>query len=354
MPTTWGNVIKRSITGTTRKEDDLFSKYIKEFFERQEHVTSYTIVEGHPNWVVDVDGDIHVRPDDIGPDGTFGFKLGNVSGSLICHCKSISHNLLPANLGERIWFDVERVLFAQPQVSQPATVSDENQDEIPDGLAGMELLVKTPLSQKDVRDVILSALFEAEYQKKEFGVDYNLDDILKEFNTQKDKTYRLEIELKKVVIEGPSEIKEQKCVDCHIYITDENDEKQELKMKAQEKAVYLLFTLFENGISIKDFPKENKTLPKRYPNLLNLYIKLQDHLKDHNFISDPKLLQSDITSIRSRIRNRITAIIPNKELVESFAIEGYKEQPFKVAAATQEQRELIIEMFHIDRGKYGL
>lgn len=346
------DTIKRTQNGLPKKEDDL-TGYIKDFFEHQRHVQSYTIVEGYPNWVVDVEGDIHVQPDNVCSDGTFGFKLGKVTGSLICHCKSISHDLLPTNLGGSIVFDIESMMPGVPKSTQPAAVSDEDKDEISDGFAGIEYLNNTSLSKEGVRGVVLTALFEAEYQKKRFGVDYNLDDILKEFNTQKDKKYCLEIELKKVVIEGPSEKKEQKCVDCHIYITDENDEKKELKMKAQEKAVYLLFTLFENGISIKDFPKENKTLPQRDP-LLNLYIKLHDQLKDHNSISDPKLLQSDITSIRSRIRNRITAIIPNKELVESFAIEGYKEQPFKVAAATQEQRELIIEMFHIDRDKYGL
>lgn len=347
------DTIKRTQNGLPKKEDDL-TGYIKDFFEHQRHVQSYTIVEGYPNWVVDVEGDIHVQTDNVCSDGTFGFKLGKVTGSLICHCKSISHDLLPTNLGGSIVFDIENMMPGVPKSTQPAVVSDEDNDEIPDGLAGMELLANTPLSQKDVRDLVLSALFEAEYQKKRFGVDYNLEDILNDFNTQKDKIYRLEIDLRKIKIEGPSEKKEQKCIDCHIYITDENGGKKELKMKAQEKAVYLLFTLFENGISIKDFPKENKTLPKRYLNLLNLYIKLQDHLKDHNFISDPKLLQSDINSIRSRIRNRITAIIPNKEFVESFAIEGYKEQHFKIAAATQEQRALIIEMFDIDRDKYGL
>lgn len=346
------DTIKRTQNGLPKKEDDL-TGYIKDFFEHQRHVQSYTIVEGYPNWVVDVEGDIHVQPDNVCSDGTFGFKMGKVTGSLICHCKSISHDLLPTDLGGSIVFDIESMMPGVPKSTQPAAVSDEDKDEISDGFAGIEYLNNTSLSKEGVRGVVLTALFEAEYQKNRFGVDYNLDDILKEFNTQKDKKYRLEIELKKVVIEGPSEIKEQKCVDCHIYITDENGEKKELKMKAQEKAVYLLFTLFENGISIKDFPKENKTLPQRDP-LLNLYIKLHDHLKDHNYISDPKLLQSDITSIRSRIRNRITAIIPNKELVESFAIEGYKEQPFKVAAATQEQRELIIEMFHIDRDEYRL
>lgn len=347
------DTIKRTQNGLPKKEDDL-TGYIKDFFEHQRHVQSYTIVEGYPNWVVDVEGDIHVQPDNVCSDGTFGFKLGKVTGSLICHCKSISHDLLPTNLGGSIVFDIESMMPGVPKSTQPAAVSDEDKDEIPDGLAGMELLANTPLSQKDVRDVVLSALFEAEYQKEKFKVDYNLDDILKEFNTQKDKTYRLEIELKKVVIEGPSERKEQKYVDCHIYITDENDEKKELKMKAQEKAVYLLFTLFENGISIKDFPKDKDRTSEKYKSLLSLYLHLQDRLKDHNRIDSPHLLQGDITPIRSKIRNRITAITPNKRFVEKFAIEGYKEQHFKILAATQEQRELIIEMFHIDRDKYRL
>lgn len=346
------DTIKRTQNGLPKKEDDL-TGYIKDFFEHQRHVQSYTIVEGYPNWVVDVEGDIHVQTDNVCSDGTFGFKLGKVTGSLICHCKSISHDLLPTDLGGSIVFDIESMMPGVPKSTQSAAVYDEDKDEISDGFAGIEYLNNTSLSKEGVRGVVLTALFEAEYQKNRFGVDYNLEDILNDFNTQKDKTYRLEIDLYKEEVTNKEE-SAQKPIECHIYITDENDERKELNMMAQEKAVYLLFVLFENGISIKDFPKDKDSTPNKNKSLLKLYMHLQDRLKDHNYIKSPHLLQGDITPIRSKIRNRIIAITPNKQFVESFAIEGYKEQPFKVAAATQEQRELIIEMFHIDRDEYGL
>lgn len=343
--------MKRRLDGTCKKEDDL-TKMIEEFFSKQEQVESYIIVEGHPNWLVDVDGSLHIRKEELLSDGTLGFKLNNVSGNLICHTPRISSALLPKHLSGEIVFDVESLNGSH---TQDAVISDDDRQVFPDEFGGIQYLSNTVLSEEDIRNKVLAALFEAKYQQDKFEVTYNLDEILKRYDTLKDKTYRLEIDSQMERVHGPNIKSEERYVDCHIYITDESNERKEVKMKAHEKAVYLLFLLYEDGISIKDFPKDlNSRIPKNYDKLKNLYINIQGQLKDNNSISVEKLSQKDITPILSKVRDRIAKITPNRKYVELFAIEGYREQPFKIEAATQEQRDLIIKTFRIEREKYGL
>ena len=73
-----------------------------------------------------------------------------------------------------------------------------------------------------------------------------------------------------------------------------------------------------------------------------------------NYIEEPQLLQGDITPIRTKIKNKLLGITPNIEYIEKFAIEGYKEKPFKIEAANDEHRESIIKAFGLDREEYGL
>ena len=75
---------------------------------------------------------------------------------------------------------------------------------------------------------------------------------------------------------------------------------------------------------------------------------------DNNYIGNPQLLQGDITPIRAKIKDKISVITPNKKYIEKFAIEGYKEKPFKIEAANDEHRESIIKAFGLDRELYGL
>ena len=230
---------------------------------------------------------------------------------------------------------------------------EESTEYRPD-LFSLDFLTNKQLSDNEIRNRVLSTLFDAEYNKDKYGIEYDLDDILKEFYSEIGKTYRLEIVPENVI--SKRGVQRINYIDCHIYITDENDDRKELILKQQEKAVYLMFLLHKDGISIYEFPRNVEEIghKKKYENHLNLYIKIQSKLLGSNYIKDPQLLQSGITPIRAKIKDKISVITPNKKYIEKFAIEGYKEQPCKIEAANDEHRESIIKAFGLDREEYGL
>lgn len=215
-------------------------------------------------------------------------------------------------------------------------------------------LTNKQLSDDEVRNKVLTSLFDAQYNKDKYGIEYDLDAILKDFYSEIGRTYQLEIVPEEVIrTRGVQRIR---YIDCHIYITDQNNNRKELMLKPQQKAVYLMFLLHENGISINDFPRNAEEIEhkKKYGTYLNLYTKIQSRLLDNNYIGNPQLLQGDITPIRAKIKDKISVITPNKKYIEKFAIEGYKEKPFKIEAANDEHRESIIKAFGLDRELYGL
>ena len=218
----------------------------------------------------------------------------------------------------------------------------------------MGFLTNRQLSKNEIKKQILTSLFEAERNKEKYGVDYDLEDILKEFNSEKDKDYRLEIVPENVI--SKRGVQRINYIDCHIYITDENDDRKELILKQQEKAVYLMFLLYKDGICINDFPRNVEEIEhkKNYETYLNLYVTIQSKLLGSNYIEEPQLLQGDITPIRTKIKNKLLGITPNIEYIEKFAIEGYKEKPFKIEGSNDEHRESIIKAFGLDREEYGL
>ena len=218
----------------------------------------------------------------------------------------------------------------------------------------MSFLTNRELSKNEIKKQILTSLFEAERNKKKYGVDYDLEDILKEFYSEKDKDYQLEIVPEKVT--GTKNKHKIPYIDCHIYITDKNNNRKELMLKPQQKAVYLMFLLYKDGIRISDFPKneEEITHKRKYKTYLNLYSEIQSKLVDNNYIETPQLLQPSLTPIRTKIKDQLLDIIPNIVYVEKFAIEGYKEKPFKIEAATDEHRESIIKAFKLAPLEYGI
>ena len=215
-------------------------------------------------------------------------------------------------------------------------------------------LTDKPLSEDEIENIIKTSLYRARNNKIKYGVKYDLNAILNNYYSEECKTYRLEIVPEKVI--GKKGGHKIPYIDCHIYITDNNDEKKELTLKQQEKAVYLMFLLYKDGICINDFPRNVEEIghKKNYETYLNLYAKIQSKLLGSNYIEEPQLLQGDITPIRTKIKNKLFGITPNIEYIEKFAIEGYKEKPFKIEGANDEHRESIIEAFGLDRELYGL
>lgn len=256
------------------------------------------------------------------------------------------HKIVPANYPpERIPIDSIKV---------PSDVEDIDYDWFSPAFS---CLVDKSFSKDEIRKNVLTSLFDAEYNKEKYGVDYSIEEILRDFQSEKEKSYRLAIIPEKVEVPKTKD-DIRTFIDCHIYLINEKDERTELVMKAQEKAVYLLFLLHKEGISIKDFPTERKKnfadYKNKYRNLLSLYTVLQRKLFNNNEIENPQLLQGDIRPIINKIRNKISDITQNKKYIEKFAVEGYVGKPFKVEAATDEQRYSIIEVFDIDEQKYEL
>ena len=188
---------------------------------------------------------------------------------------------------------------------------------------------------------VLKALWEAQYNKDKYGVDYDLEQIIKDFEAEKDKEYKLEI--------VPERVKSWKegrtLIDCHLYMTDENGERSEIMLKAQQKAVYLLFLLYKDGIALRDFDRNKSKEP-----LIKIYTLIQDKLKGHNYIEEPTLTltSTNVNSIRNKIRTKISDISKNLKYIQDFSIEGPKEKPFKIEAGTQEHRDLIRKTFMIE------
>lgn len=188
---------------------------------------------------------------------------------------------------------------------------------------------------------VLKALWEAQYNKDKYGVDYDLEQIIKDFEAEKDKEYKLEI--------VPEQVKSGKgrrtLIDCHLYMTDENGERSEIMLKAQQKAVYLLFLLYKDGIALRDFDRNKSKEP-----LIKIYTLIQDKLKGHNYIEEPTLTltSTNVNSIRNKIRTKISDISKNLKYIQDFSIEGPKEKPFKIEAGTQEHRDLIRKTFMIE------
>jgi len=94
------NTLRRFHTGEVRKEDDI-TPIVKDFFEGQEQVDSYQLNE---NNTIDVEGSIHIYYTE-----ELGFKLGSVSGNVICHCKRIHPSQIPLELGGEIILDIESI-----------------------------------------------------------------------------------------------------------------------------------------------------------------------------------------------------------------------------------------------------
>ena len=117
-------------------------------------------------------------------------------------------------------------------------------------------------------------------------------------------------------------------------------ETAKLELTAIHKAVYLAFLLSEKGEVLDDpsflFFDELKAIYKRLP----------DTVKDlENGIVSKDFSTTTLNGYRTEIRNAIKQHISNKNIVDEFAIEGYKGKPFKIQRSTEKLRKEIIKLF---------
>ena len=138
------------------------------------------------------------------------------------------------------------------------------------------------------------------------------------------------------------------CTVCDIYVAEGEDYK--LDLTAGEKAVYLTFMLYEDGIRIKETAESSfRSITQKIYNQLpddNKCEKTAGGILDTgDVIYDvyEKTLRSDISRIRAEIDDKIA----NPLIAQDFAIEGFKDKEFGISFSTPELRAQIKQAFDL-------
>lgn len=325
--------IKRSMGEGIRKEDD-YTPQAKEFCEKQ-NVRTYDIEREGLGLLVNMDGDVHVHPEDLSSDGTLPFRLKKVTGNLIVHgIKRINPQIIPVEIGGEIIIDIESLL--------PGLAAGSSQPEQDDEFGGMEALTKTPPTEAKTLQKLESLISDC----VEYGYKIDIESILKSMSEEKvnENKYKLRIEAK-LPARSAYRIKTVPFEKLDIYISD--DDADILALSAIEKATYLTFLLYDEGTPLGpvwmkgDFFNLMKKIYQRMPD------KVEDTING-GLMDNEFLYVTTLNSYRSEIRAAIKERIKNNHLVNKFAIEGYKSEPFKIEKSTPEIREQIKELFYLE------
>lgn len=342
----WKSGINRAKNGVIRPEDDLTNQ-IKEFFEGQEQVEKYDIVDVK-NWVVDVEGSILLFESDLA-DGELFFKIGKLTGNLYCHCRHFKPSVVPTELGGEVVFVLDEEELAKYRTN---TIGNANDD---DPFQEMQLITTKEPSKSNIKTSIIKRLKTAIADSIDYEIDIDFDKLLAEVreeqkNNNTDK-YKLHIKLK---------TRSTGNIECRIYLWDVEDEqeekkgqkygKDELKLTATQKAIYLMFIMEKEGLVIDDISVANwKTAKKIYDKLYGRVEKVFEEKNSDklytNGISNKPFATERIRENLSYIRSAIKEKVSYREVIQFFAVEGEKNQAFKVQAATDEIREQIRQAF---------
>ena len=87
---------------TERDNAVKMSKDLEYFLEMQTAVESFNVREAQSE-IVDIEGSVELYPSML-RDGKLAFKIGRVSGDLICHCTQFHPSVLPEETGGNIVF----------------------------------------------------------------------------------------------------------------------------------------------------------------------------------------------------------------------------------------------------------
>jgi len=190
------------------------------------------------------------------------------------------------------------------------------------------LSYKAPTKEKTIKDLekILSDAIYNDY-------DIDFDEIIKRIKAENKRSFNLWFD------KGPKEknhIKFYYYTKFDIYVS----KTAKLELTAIHKAVYLTFLYFEKGQILDDPTNEF------YEILKAIYKQMPDTVKDwENGIFKKDFSTTTLNGYRTEIRNAIKQHISNKNIVDEFAIEGYKGKPFKIQRSTETLRKEIKELF---------
>ena len=191
-------------------------------------------------------------------------------------------------------------------------------------------LISVP-TQREVEKNLKEYLRVAKKYNMRIDIDKIQDDINKEMN----KSYTLDIDI---------ELNQHnKISKCDIILQDEMEEKNLVKLEAQEKAIYIAFILYNdgNGFRMTDFDYPNKQETKAFFELLKSIHEKMLNRNETKGMLDKK----GVSEIRSRIKNKISQI--TQMYWQSFSIEGVKEGLYKIEASTDEIRDKIGEKLNL-------
>ena len=328
----WKSGLDRARYGIIRKEDDLTSQ-IKDFFKGQEQVGKHDIVYVK-NWVVDVEGSIHLFESDL-TNGELSFKIGKLTGNLYCHCRHFKPSVIPTEMGGEIIF----VLEEEEELAKyrTNTCGSTNDD---DPFQGMQLITTKEPSKSSITTSIIKRLKTAIADSIDYGIDIDFDKLLAEVRDEQKilDNYKLWIELSKK--------KDHKYFKCDIYATCLDNYKVDdkpLKLTAINKAIYLMFIMHKEGIVLDDLSTRHMKMAQQ------IYSKLANRTQDEkNGIMGNNFSVDSVRGYRTEIRNAIKERISYKRVIDQFAVEGEKNQAFKVQAAPDELREQIRQAFDLD------
>lgn len=137
------------------------------------------------------------------------------------------------------------------------------------------------------------------------------------------------------------------CDFCDIYVAEGKEFK--LDLTAVEKAIYLTFLLYGNkGIRVKE------TFWGFRETCMKIYGRLPDderNEKEGGFRDDefaiPEVYLSTLRGYLSTIRTKVSKVVLNPKTAIEFAIEGYKDQEYRIARSTPEIITQVKEYFGV-------
>lgn len=187
------------------------------------------------------------------------------------------------------------------------------------------LSYKAPTKEKTIKDLekILSDAIYNDY-------DIDFDEIIKRIKAENKRSFNLWFDYYK----NPKS-------DCYSKFDIYVSKTAKLELTAIHKAVYLAFLLSEEGEYLDD------QTPLFYEVLKAIYKQMPDKVRDEkNGITNKEFISTTtLNGYRTEIRNAIKQHISNNNIVDDFAIEGYKGKPFKIKRSTEKLRKEIIELF---------
>lgn len=344
----WSNSIKRSNTDEVRREDDI-TLTVKEFFDNQPQVKSYSIRQVKPDWYVDVDGDVHIYPRDINEGGTFAFKLGDVSGSLVSHCKNISPALLPTNLAGEIVYDFEEICadcsFRQNAGQTGTTIGSGTSPDLEvndESQGGMLEYLPAPPSKDTIIKSIRSLLVDAE---DDIRIE-ELQQLLEEANEQRNTEYELVIKT-----ENKGNKRDPKYIVNYI-IKDNKGNEFDFSLETIHTAIYLTFLYMTEGVCLTDFCDYSSKGNQIFRKICECLYRMKGSVKSITYgitIDEKEETQEEaiktITRYLSKMRAKIASVLPNDRAARLFVLDPDANGKYYIKNSDPKNREYIKTLF---------